>query len=343
MATQCTEEKWEKVKYSKSKINKAGKVLLDAVPGSEEEKEALEILNNWRASHAYPLQVIASELRRASESALVVQRLKRLDSIVAKLKRIQGMSLYGMQDIGGCRVIVDLVDDVYMVLNEYKDSRKQHILKRENDYIINPKKSGYRSYHIVYQFYSDEIEEYNKNMRVEIQLRTRLQHTWATAVEMMGIYTKSALKASIGDTNVLRFFALVSSVFARIEGTAIVPDTADSYDQLVKEIKCIDQKYNIISKLSALNVAIDHVKDNKEEGYYILILNYESKMLKIRHFTTSEIETATEVYNEIEGLKEISIDAVLVSANSFETLRVAYPNYFSDIGEFVEMMRQILV
>ena len=68
-------------------------------------------------------------------------------------------------------------------------------------------------------------ETYNKNMLIEIQFRTKLQHIWATAVEMMGIYTKSNLKSSKGNKDVLRFFVLVSSIFAKMENMPICSDT----------------------------------------------------------------------------------------------------------------------
>ena len=199
MDYQNKRELWEVPKYSKKQIDKAGKIIADSNSSTEEEKEALNILNNWRSSHAYPLQVITNNLRRNNSNAIVVQRLKRLDSIAGKLKRFPEMSLYRMQDLGGCRVIVDTIDQVYISLEKYKSSRIRHILKRENDYIQNPKISGYRSYHIVYQFHSDDKETYNKNMLIEIQFRTHLQHIWATALETMGIYTKTALKASMGE------------------------------------------------------------------------------------------------------------------------------------------------
>lgn len=118
------------------------------------------------------------------------------------------MQLYKMQDLGGCRVIVDTIDQVYTSLTQYKTSNIRHILKREYDYIKNPKPSGYRSYHMVYKFHSDKKDTYNKNILIEIQFRTKLQHIWATAVEMIGIYTKSNLKSSQGDNNILRFLRL---------------------------------------------------------------------------------------------------------------------------------------
>ena len=345
MKIQNKREIWEIPKYSKSEINKAGSIIANPFSTKEDRDNALIILNNWRAAHAYPLQVICSNLRLRNPGAIVVQRLKRLDSIIGKIERFPDMSLYRMQDLGGCRVIVDTLDQVYETIEKYKNSRIRHILKREYDYIQNPKDSGYRSYHMVYQFHSDKKETYNKNVLIEIQFRTKLQHIWATAVEMMGIYTKSQLKASIGDKDILRFFALVSSVFAKMENMPILPNTTDDYNILISEIRQIDKKLNLVSRLSALSVAINHTNTDKAikgEKYYVLILNYKKKLLRVRGFSPSQIELATKVYNDIEATNNLEIDVVLVSATSFDSLRAAYPNYFNDISQFVDMMRRIL-
>lgn len=278
-------EKWEVPKYSGNQINKAGKIIADPFSTSEERKKALVILNNWRAAHAYPLQIICSNLRKKNPNAIVVQRLKRLESITGKIQRFPEMQLYKMQDLGGCRVIVDTIEQVYEAVDKYKNSRIRHILKREYDYIANPKQSGYRSYHMVYQFYSDKKDTYNKNMFIEVQFRTKLQHMWATAVEMMGIYTNSNLKSSQGDYDILRFFELVSSIFAIEEKMPVCPNTSDWMDELIKEINYLDNKNNIISTLSGLNVSIDYAskKFNQKNKnlYYILLLDYNKKTVQV--------------------------------------------------------------
>lgn len=348
MNRKIPKEKWEVPLYSKSEINKAGVMITNLSSTSEERSAALSILNNWRAAHAYPLHVICSNLRLRNPDAIVVQRLKRLESITGKIERFPNMNLYRMQDLGGCRVIVDTIEQVYESLNKYKTSRIRHILKRKDDYIKEPKKSGYRSYHMVYQFQSDKKSTYNNNMLIEIQFRTKLQHIWATAVEMMGIYTKSNLKASIGNKEILRFFVLVSSVFAKMEGTPVCPDTEDNMNTLISEIKEIDKNNNIISALSSLNVIIDKISDKNQDmynknGYYILILDYKEGKVTVIPFKTSNIELATGVYNGLESNSEINNNIVLVSANSFDSLKAAYQNYFTDISEFINMMRKILI
>lgn len=60
MINQNQREIWEIPKYSKSEINKAGAVIADPTSSKEDRDNALIILNNWRAAHAYPLQVICS-------------------------------------------------------------------------------------------------------------------------------------------------------------------------------------------------------------------------------------------------------------------------------------------
>lgn len=66
-------------------------------------------------------------------------------------------------------------------------------------------------------------------------------------------------------------------------------------------------------------------------------------MLRVKHFKPSQLETATEIYQNIERTRaESKIDAVLVRVDSFKTLKSAYPNYFSDIGEFIDLVKSYL-
>ena len=72
-------------------------------------------------------------------------------------------------------------------------------------------------------------------------------------------------------------------------------------------------------------------------------MNYETKRLRVRYFQASEAEEANAIYSQIESQRsETKIDAVLVRATSFQTLRAAYPNYFLDIGEFVDIIKEYL-
>jgi (p)ppGpp synthase/HD superfamily hydrolase len=94
-----------KPQFSGSRRTKAGIALAE----NRETDEDLLVIDNWRSSHALPLQTIKMLLKNRAKSvdssAVVAQRLKRLPSIRAKLKR-ETMRLQQMQDLGGCRAIV---------------------------------------------------------------------------------------------------------------------------------------------------------------------------------------------------------------------------------------------
>lgn len=343
--------KWKIVEYSKNQIIKAGKTIKKENISDEERKSSIAVIDNWRASHAFPLHIIYMHLRRLAKTnhdIIVSERLKRLDSILGKLKREPTMSLWTMQDLGGCRFVVPTVEDVYAYAEKFEKSRKRHVLVNKYDYIRNPKPSGYRSVHMVYQYKSDRTETYNKNMLIEIQFRTHLQHIWATAVETMGLFTKEAIKSGQGSSDVKRFFALISSLFAILENQNIVPNTSADIDDLVDEIKSLDEKNKYLAFLSGIKVAVSVQNHKKSEysshnSYYFLKLDYNKRRLSIDQYKASEFEKANDAYNDIEQKKpEANIDAVLVRSNSFDTLRSAYPNYFSDITEFLSIVYSYL-
>ena len=98
-----------KPEYSRSKIEKAGKVIAKYDADDKEFINNISVVDNWRASHAFPLNRISTIINSAlaeSSNIKFVQRLKRLESIINKLKRENNTGLYRMQDLAGCRIIV---------------------------------------------------------------------------------------------------------------------------------------------------------------------------------------------------------------------------------------------
>lgn len=353
MNSSINQPRWKTVEYTRSQIVNAGKVIRQNIQDTDEYTCAIDIVDNWRAAHAFPLHVIYVHLRRMCENkanVIVAERLKRLDSIIKKLVREPNMNLWTMQDLGGCRVIVPTLKEVYKYSDDYEKSRKRHIKKRKYDYIKTPKSSGYRSLHVVYEYKSDSVDTYNRNMLIEIQYRTHLQHLWATAVETMGLFTKEAIKSGQGSNEIKRFFVLISALFAMREGQPIPPNVINDIDEIISEIESINAKNNYLDFLSGIRVAVDHQENKLKNrsikgniGYCILILNYNTSRLQIKQFQSSEIDEANRIYNLIESTSaESKIDAVLVRVSSFKELKKAYPNYFSDIEEFVSIVKSYL-
>lgn len=338
---------WIEPKFSKEKVRKAGKYLIAEDVDSQKFRESVPIFFNWRSAHAFPMQIMLDLLRKNSiriyKRALVVQRLKRVPSIYNKLIREKGMSLSRMEDIAGCRAVLDNIQDVAKLHGNLINSRTKNILHRERDYISNPKESGYRGIHLVFK-YNGSKEKY-RGLYVELQLRSKIQHSWATAVEVVGTFTKQALKASTGEEIWLDFFKYVSVEFAKLEKCQ-EDERFEGVDTLKKLKECMGN-LGIAKRLKAFNVAVKTINSRsgkKGSGYYLLFLDLERRVINTRGFNKSQLEEATNIYNEEEQKykDDDSKDIVLVSAGSMLELKRAYPNYFSDTDNFSKYIEKVI-
>ena len=140
------------------------------------------------------------------------------------------MKLATMQDIGGVRAILASVKEVNDLMHKYRGSKRlAHQLIGHKNYVEEPRsEDGYRSIHLIYSYKNNQVARYD-GLRIELQIRTRLQHIWATAVESMGTVLGQALKSRRGNQDWLDFFALISSAFALREKTAPVPRFRKSF------------------------------------------------------------------------------------------------------------------
>jgi (p)ppGpp synthase/HD superfamily hydrolase len=233
---------WAVPEYKSEEYNAAARTLANTTfpVVTQEGAKALDIINNWRSSHAYPLNTfqitLRNRARKIERTVIVAQRSKRLESIHRKLVLKKTMRLTQMQDIAGCRAIFAKMRSVYKLVEAYKDAKFDHKFRGEKDYITNPKPDGYRCYHLVYEYSGEGATAAFSGLRVEVQIRTQMQHAWATAVEAVGIFTRQALKSNQGSQDWLRLFALMGSAIAAIEGTPMIPGTPENKEDLVAEI-----------------------------------------------------------------------------------------------------------
>lgn len=334
---------YEEVKYSRSQVKKAGKVYVAPDALADEKVTALSIINNWRAAHSFPLQIIYMHVRKvAPPGAVVAQRLKRLYSITQKLYRYPNMSLTTMQDIGGCRIIVDDIQQVNVMVERLRKSRMRHVKKEEYDYIKEPKPDGYRSHHMVFSYYSEKNPKYN-GLFIEVQIRTHLQHIWATAVETMDTFTGDPLKIGQGSPENRHFFVLTSRLLELYENSGNNLSRVWESDTR-KELLEYDRTHKILDRLETIKTAVNYVRqvDQKNQGYYLLRLNRGDGRLLIAQYSKKQLEEATDAYDLAEQDRTAGEDVVLVATSSFNMLKQAYPNYFVDISEFVSLMRVFL-
>ncbi len=132
------------------------------------------------------LEIIKDEFKLFYDYDLIDHmqtRIKKPDSIVNKMKS-RGLDITyqnmieNINDIAGIRVICPLKKDVFSVRDLVRNIPGVRILK-EKDYINNPKKSGYSSYHMILEV---PISLSNKHMyvKVEVQIRTMAMDFWAS-------------------------------------------------------------------------------------------------------------------------------------------------------------------
>jgi len=339
---------WVEPAYSRGAVNRAGDTYIDPAASPEDRELALVVLNNWRSSHGFPLNTLQVNLRKRSvhvdADPTVAQRIKRLPSIRHKLERFPGMELSRMQDLGGCRAVLSSVDGVQQIVDYYMhESRIKHKLVRDDNYIASPKPSGYRGVHLVYRYISDKSTAWN-GLKIEIQVRSRLQHAWATAVETVGTFTQQALKSSQGSEGWLTFFSLMSSTLAVREDTPKVPG-APVGSELKHELRGLAKSLNVVDRLTAYGEALRYAEELDARGHTFLLeleAGADGSTLTVRSYASTV--QATEDYSALERAieDEPDKDVVLVSVESLASLRRAYPNYFLDTTAFVDAVQEAI-
>ncbi|MCL1991300.1 MAG: GTP pyrophosphokinase family protein [Defluviitaleaceae bacterium] len=110
-------------------------------------------------------------------------RIKAPESIAEKLDRL-GFEITAhnakqhISDIAGVRIICPFTRDIYQLV-ELMRSMPDIQIRREKDYVMKPKPSGYRSYHLIVEipvFHSGQTDQ----VAIEVQIRTEAMNFWAT-------------------------------------------------------------------------------------------------------------------------------------------------------------------
>ena len=313
--------------------------------------KALGIVWNWRVAHSYPLNALHMTLRYRTKStdggALTAQRLKRFESIIRKLERAQTktMHLSQMQDIGGCRAVVRNMDRLRALHSVYKERPLRHSLSKTRDYIADPKGDGYRSIHLMYRFSGKASSLPWHKLRIEIQMKTKIQHAWATAVETVDAFTGQDLKFGEGLPEWRRFFALMGSVHAIYENSPTVPGTPDTLIGLAAEVRGLEQILGVRNSLNSYRVLTQHITGWRggSRDWYLIRMKPEKQSIQVWRYSPSNFGKAEEDLSQAEEeFKNTRNQAVLVSAASVNELKRAYPNYFADTAHFVTTLTRFL-
>lgn len=220
---------------SRNAINKAGCYLRDIRMGAiaedavdgEKLDAAIQTVTTFREAHGYPMTKVrnglSSMVNTAGLDAAVSQRHKRVPRIVRKLVRMDKTMLARLEDIGGCRVVVQTAGDMDQLCRRIRKNWGGQFTRDMRDYVAEPKDIGYRARHFVVK--RDE-------RAIEIQVRTVGQQRWADAVESLDARRDLNLKDGQGPESLVENFMIAGEFIYRREfGLPIDDELVDRLEQ----------------------------------------------------------------------------------------------------------------
>ena len=338
------------MKYSRSLINRVGVDLYAEGVDAFKRTEAVQIVSDWRLTHMPVLREFVDELNTffANQQvplAFYSQRIKRMSSIIEKLRNnaAGGMRLGGLQDIGGARFVFDSMEDLRQGEKALQSFHPKHFtLEKTNDYLVAPKDSGYRGIHYVYKYHSDNADY--DGLRIELQIRTRLEHSWAMAVETASLISRTSLKANIEDHSIWReFFKLVSAIFAQKEDCPVNERYRDyTHEQYCRDYIAFLDQHRLLDQLQALRVTVNDESTFAEgqTGYCILLINFRDRVVSGRLYRLEQEDDAAQMFTRTEQSLNADEAAIMVSIEKMQELREAYPSYFLDTKEFLSALAE---
>ncbi|MFG6432497.1 RelA/SpoT domain-containing protein [Roseateles sp. LYH14W] len=185
---------------STTQVNKLGERLRKG-PITEAD---LHLLDEYRRQFANASSEVERVLREEFRQQPASREAKSTSAICAKLQRERGSRLASMQDIAGCRIVVadrqaqrSLADALAMRFVEH----------RLIDRIAQPS-HGYRALHLVVGV---------EGRRVEIQIRTELQHLWAQVCERIADKVGLEFKYGVGHPVLQQWLASLSTAVDQVE------------------------------------------------------------------------------------------------------------------------------
>lgn len=358
MASRAYQSQKVTLKFSKNQVDKAGRAIRKGCSDSE-RKDAILKIQNYRETHLYPLMLIKNHLvkavKKVSKAGLVARRLKMLSTIIDKLerpsldgKKENAISLLRMQDIGGCRAIVSNFKQLQELHQKLKNSRSVHKIVKVDDY-LTPKDSGYSGIHLTYSCFAGTEEDHEwKKTKIEVQLRTELQHAWATSLEIIDTLENIKLKtSSVGHPEWRRFFRIAGMLVAHDEKFCML--LPEEIAPLQEELRSLERGLSVRRKLSGYNLAIKVSTDKKNlpkralahQGMFLVLLKKNdvdkpddpSFLVTLNAYSQREVDQAFSDLALSEENSDVVI-SVLVSAGDVRNLKKAYPNYFGSSRKF---------
>lgn len=225
---------------SKSKIDQLGERLKK---GSSSEADLIS-LDEYRQSfgEAYEnvLTTVAKTLREYKLGTAPTGRAaKSTTSIIDKLRR-ESIRLSQMQDIAGCRMVVQNVIDQDKLMGLLTGSTLSDVILIDRR---DKPSHGYRAVHLIAKVL---------NKPVEIQIRTKLQHMWAELSERFSDEYDQNIKYGGGEDHIQSFLMRASIL---IRGFELMEQEREYLNMSEKDIEELEANFINILKETKEGIA----------------------------------------------------------------------------------------
>lgn len=287
----------------------------------------LELLQAYRTSYKDALSkaftLLTTLTRSVYTEAILSYRIKRIDSIIRKLHRKPKMQLDRMGDIVGCRCILKNEKQIRKLERKIKENFWVNE-SQTRDYYKNENPTGYRSLHLYIKLEEDHSEI------IEVQLRTQVDHNWATLVEITDLLLDDTAKESddYTQTKFGKFHKILSHGDDRTEKeTRYILDIVIKYDL-----------YNLISKTFINNyveVRTQWVSNEKSKfkNFFVIVSQKDTHPI-INSFTTYE-EAENEYFIQFKSDNKANLLLTHLQNNCYEKISIAYSNYILTTHVFI--------
>ncbi len=159
----------------------------------------------------------------------------------------------------------------------------------------------------------------------------------ATAVEIYDLITQANLKFGSGSASQRRYFQLASALMSH--------DVKDE-KAAVEELRKLDSELDILNTLeeasNSMYVIYDGVEGVSRSDSCLISVNVDEQLIRLHVYPKGNEEEAASQYTALESDASASDVYLLARAASLDDLRRAYPNYYSDISEFVGWLKGCL-
>ncbi len=318
----------ESNQLTKGQVRKLGDELRKNLVNPSEEN--LIKLQNYRTSHKDSLAEIFSVLNSVSKKmrpdSITTYRIKRIESILGKLRRYPTMQFDRMWDIAGCRCILKYESDVHKL---FALLNGKFVIKKINDYYKTPQSSGYRSLH----FYVSLKE--NDSVIIELQLRAVEDHNWATLVEIVDFVYEKKIKEGERNQELENLHLYLS-------------DKATMKLDRKKQIVKIVENHDIYNRLRSIFIAnyLEVRKQWMELGQlkdisFFIIESKKGEFPIINSFSCFT-EAEEEYFNRFRMNSNANIVLTCLPRATYENISKAYSNYILTMHTFLEDYCEIL-